>query len=399
MSSAEFLIRPDVHIPEFLIRDVVAKLAYVDEAVAQVSVAADGALRLQLQGEPPDAAREGEIRRKVQRAIGILVATTREPMIRVSEDCMDRPLSCATDPMPGLLASGEVVRTGDGVYALGPLVAGLCRFFENRLFALGLAHGGRIHRFPGMIPAEFLEKIQYFKNFPHSLNFVSHLREDLDLIERFASETHCRDGLLQTPPQAFSQVRHLLSPTVCHNYYLFLANRRLTEDPTAATAQGSCYRYESINMQTLERLWNFSMWEVIFVGSAPRVKEALVNAGREASRLLQEWGLAYRVENATDPFFIREFGMQAGFQNIHDLKHEYRARLPFKEGTLAVGSRNYHMDFFGRHMAITLENGAPAHSGCMGFGLERLAFALLAQYGNDPLLWPEPVRSGVRHGP
>ncbi|MBF0271874.1 MAG: hypothetical protein HQL98_07420 [Magnetococcales bacterium] len=394
MPSAYCLIYPPVEVPGFLLGDLYAKMAYVDELVVRVTPDPSGAMGFHLRREPNAVEKESLIR-KVQRATRLLVETTREPMIKIVEDYMDRPVCCRVDPMESLLARGEVVQTDAGLFSLGPLVASLCRFFENRLFEVGLSQGAGMHRFPAMVPASFLEKIQYFKNFPHSLSFASHLREDLEIVERFAAETVCRDGTIHPPEGALSGIRQILAPTVCHHFYLFLANRTLPRDPVVATAQGHCFRYESINMHSLERLWGFTMWEVIFVGSAPRVKESLTRAGTALHALLAEWGLAYRLENATDPFFIREFGAQSGFQNIYDLKYEYRARLPFKEGTLAAGSRNYHQDFFGRHMGITLPDGRFAHSGCIGFGLERLAFAFLAQHGTEFGQWPESVREGL----
>jgi seryl-tRNA synthetase len=78
------------------------------------------------------------------------------------------------------------------------------------------------------------------------------------------------------------------------------------------------------------------------------------------------------------------------------LKFEIRAKLPFKGSTLAVGSYNYHQDFFGRTLNITLPDGAPAHTGCTAFGLERMAYAFLAQYGFDQKQWPEVVRKAVQ---
>ena len=90
--------------------------------------------------------------------------------------------------------------------------------------------------------------------------------------------------------------------------------------------------------------------------------------------------------------FIGEFRKQVAFQSAFQLKYEIRARLPFKESTLAVGSYNYHQDFFGRQLNMSLPDGTPAHTGCAAFGLERMAFAFLAQYGLDPEQWPSAVQ-------
>ncbi len=394
MSDLTCVVHPAVTVPGYLVHELIAKLAYVDPLVALARWDEHGDLHLQLRRMADDAELKA-IHDKVQRTISLLVTTTREPPVKIIEDRMDQPVRYFQDPMEVLLEGGHVIQTGDGMFSLGPMVASLCRYFETTLFALGIDQGARAYRFPAMIPAGFLEKIQYFKNFPHSLGFVAHLREDMDVIERFARETRCNNGVLDKPHGSLSAVQNLLSPTVCHNFYLMLANKTLTHTPMIATAHGHCFRYESINMHSLERLWNFTMWEVIFVGSGPEVKKCLVTVGEKISAFLQNLGLAYRLENANDPFFIREFGTQAGFQQIYELKYEYRALLPFKNGTLSVGSRNYHMDFFGRGIQIALADGTPAHSACIGIGLERLAFAFLAQFGTDPDQWPRHVREGT----
>ena len=112
-----------------------------------------------------------------------------------------------------------------------------------------------------------------------------------------------------------------------------------------ATAVGNCFRYEAINLTSLERLWNFTMREVIFVGAKDFVLENREIARQRMSQVFERIGLAYRVESANDPFFIGEFRKQAAFQSAFQLKFEIRARLPFKDCTLAVGSYNYHQDF------------------------------------------------------
>jgi seryl-tRNA synthetase len=111
--------------------------------------------------------------------------------------------------------------------------------------------------------------------------------------------------------------------------------------------------------------------------------------------VFEKIGLAYRVESANDPFFIGEFRKQAAFQSAFQLKFEIRASLPFNHSTLAVGSYNYHQDFFGRNLNISLPDGSPAHTGCVAFGLERIAYAFLAQHGLDPANWPRWVREAV----
>jgi seryl-tRNA synthetase len=194
---------------------------------------------------------------------------------------------------------------------------------------------------------------------------------------------------------SFAGIETLLSPAVCYHLYFALADQPLPGGQFVATAVGNCFRFEAINLVSLERLWNFTMREVIFVGSKEFVLQNRETARQRMAGVFEKVGLAYRVESANDPFFIGEFRKQAAFQSAFQLKFEIRARLPFKDSTLAVGSYNYHQDFFGRQLNIALPDGSPAHTGCVAFGLERMAYAFLSQYGLEPAGWPEFVRQGM----
>ncbi|MCM3060730.1 hypothetical protein M3553_21670, partial [Bacillus subtilis] len=55
-------------------------------------------------------------------------------------------------------------------------------------------------------------------------------------------------------------------------------------------------------------------------------------------------------------------------------------------------SFNYHMDHFGLLWDIRTATGDVAHTGCVGFGLERLTLALFRHHGFDIDAWPREVR-------
>jgi seryl-tRNA synthetase len=287
---------------------------------------------------------------------------------------------------------GEISQESLGIYALGPLLSRLIAYFERHFVDLAESFGAAPYRFPTLIPGKYLQRVGYFSAFPHSLTFATHLREDLDAIDQFAQHAACDDHGLNTPPESFAKIQALLSPAVCYHLYFALADKPLPGGQVIATAVGNCFRYEAINLVSLERLWNFTMREVIFVGSKDFVLANRETARQRMEQVFEKIGLAYRVESANDPFFIGEFRKQVAFQSAFQLKFEIRARLPYKDATLAVGSYNYHQDFFGRHLAISLPDGSPAHTGCVAFGLERIAFAFLAQYGFDPASWPAEIK-------
>lgn len=393
MSLSTLKIAPTVAIPLHLIGEVHSKLAYVDERIAsaQISPAGDQIV-LELK-QPLSDGEQLLIEEKVQRVIVSMVQGAIRPRVQILEDHLDRPTPFTDDPLPELVRRGEVSREADGIYALGPLLTRLIDAFEQLFLDLAASFSAQPYRFPALIPARYLERVGYFRAFPHSLSFATHLTPDLDQIDAFAETAACDEhGNLNVPMQRFAPIQTLLSPAVCYHLYFTLADQNLPPQGVTATAVGNCFRYESLNLQPLERLWNFTMREVIFVGSKEFVLENREVARQRMEGVFEEIGFAYRVESANDPFFIGEFRKQVAFQSAFQLKYEIRAKLPFKNSTLAVGSYNYHQDFFGRHLNIRLPDGSPAHTGCVAFGLERIAFAFLAQFGFDRDQWPQSMQ-------
>lgn len=393
---SEHKLASEITIPAHLRSQVQAKLAYVDENISGAAISADGgAILLQLRSASTKQALK-ELETKVHTVVAEMAKGAVPPKVEVLEDHLQRSVPSAADPMPDLLARGEVSREHTGIYSLGPQLTRLIEVFETYFLQLAAEFDAKPHRFPTLISAEKLGRVSYFRAFPHSLTFATHLREDLQVISEFAEGAKYEAEGLNAPPASFSKIQALLSPAVCYHLYFALADKPLPGGQLAATAVGHCFRYESSNLSTLERMWDFTMREIIFVGPADFVLQNRDGARQQVALFLERVGLAYKVESANDPFFVGEFRKQAAFQNAFQLKYEIRARLPFKEETLAVGSYNYHQDFFGRHLNITLPDGKPAHTGCVAFGLERLVYAFVSQFGLEPAAWPAAIREAWR---
>jgi hypothetical protein len=108
---------------------------------------------------------------------------------------------------------------------------------------------------------------------------------------------------------------------------------------------------------------------------------------------LSELGLDARLEVAADPFFGAGERYLKATQREQRLKWECLA--PVADGVRqAVASANYHKDRFGVAFGMIV-NGAPAHSACVGFGLERIVLALTYAHGPDRSRWPEPLRAAL----
>jgi seryl-tRNA synthetase len=155
---------------------------------------------------------------------------------------------------------------------------------------------------------------------------------------------------------------------------------------------GKCFRYESTNLVDLRRLWDFTMREVVFLGSRDDVLKHRERSIEMMSQFLEAHRLAGEIRTASDPFFIAPDAVsKTYFQLSSDSKYEVSLMLPEGE-RVAVGSHNYHSDFFGRAFHTDVEGAGPMHSVCVAFGLERWVYAFLQQHGSDSARWPDAVR-------
>jgi seryl-tRNA synthetase len=136
----------------------------------------------------------------------------------------------------------------------------------------------------------------------------------------------------------------------------------------------------------------FRQREYVRLGSA---KQALAHRDYWLERgeaMLRAVGLDVRPVLANDPFFGRGGRMMAATQKEQDLKYELVVPVANPARPTAVASCNCHLDHFGVAFGISTAQGTPAHSACVGFGLERIALALLRAHGFDPARWPAAVR-------
>ena len=61
----------------------------------------------------------------------------------------------------------------------------------------------------------------------------------------------------------------------------------------------------------------------------------------------------------------------------------------------ACMSFNYHRDHFGQVWGLQDNRDEFAHTGCVAFGMDRLAVALFANHGLDVARWPASARRAL----
>jgi seryl-tRNA synthetase len=284
---------------------------------------------------------------------------------------------------------------GLGQAALDGTALRLFRYFDRAFESLGHTWDAEPLLTPTLIPAHVLAKCDYFRSFPQNVTFASHLEPNIQTIDSFRSRHAERDTLDDRASGDMSTPDTCLSPATCYHVYHLHAGKVVPAAGTVHGVCGKCFRFESTNTSDLRRLWDFTMREIVFMGTREQVWQQREVGLKRTADLLSAHRLASEIRTASDPFFVAPDAMaKTYFQLSSETKYEIAALLPGGQ-RLAIGSLNYHTDFFGRAFDVQLEGGGPMHSVCIAFGLERCVYAFLAQHGSDPARWPDVVRQGV----
>ena len=154
-----------------------------------------------------------------------------------------------------------------------------------------------------------------------------------------------------------------------------------------------CFRREP--SKDLDRLQSFRMREYVCIGTPEQIKDFRERWMRRAHDLAGELGLPYRFDQASDAFFGRGGKLIANSQLEQALKFELLVPVHSVEKPTACMSFNYHQDHFGAAWNLHNVAGQVMHTGCVAFGMDRLALAMFATHGLHVAEWPQTVRKAL----
>ena len=273
----------------------------------------------------------------------------------------------------------------DGVYARTAIYEDVVVRL-NAMITRHRAAGTEVLRFPPVMSRRDLERSGYLKSFPNLLGCVCALH---------GSETEIRaaaDGPNWTNDLRAADL--VLSPAACYPLYPIVAARGpVPAGGLVFDVAADCFRKEP--SENLDRLQSFRMREYVCIGAAADVTAFRARWMDLAQDLARRLGLPHTVDQASDPFFGRVGQMMAVAQLQASLKFELLVPLHSAQEPTACMSFNYHRDHFGTTWDMAEAHGAPAHTGCVAFGLDRLAVALFWTHGRDPADWPAGVREAL----
>ncbi|MGI8623153.1 MAG: amino acid--[acyl-carrier-protein] ligase [Solirubrobacteraceae bacterium] len=242
-------------------------------------------------------------------------------------------------------------------------------------------------RFPPVLPRRQLERAGYLRSFPHLagsvFGFSGSEREAAELSARADAHADWSDLQVQTDL--------VLTPAACYPVYPAIAKRGPLPPGGVTVDAGGAYVFRSEPSGDPARLQMFHQREIVRIGEPEAVGEWRDAWRDRAIGLLRALGLAAELDVATDPFFGRRGRMLATSQREQALKFEVLVPIASPSPT-AVASFNYHQDHFASAYDVRLAGGGVAHTACLGFGLERVALALLRAHGLEPHAWPDAVR-------
>ncbi len=342
------------------------------------------------QGADPD-----EVARKLRFVVenDVLGQLPYEPKVVWRQEATQGP----HDVFEELVARGVASNAGEGQVALGQPVLALMDYLDTRFRALALERfDAREFRYPTLIPTAVMRRCGYFQSFPHLMMFVSRLHGDVDTYRGFMDAEASQEDLTERLRSDSADFNYCLPPTMCFHTYHQLSDKRLQSPSLAVTSRGRSFRHESRYRRSLERLWDFTIREIVFLGPLNFVLESRTRLMHLTFELATALRLGGYCEVATDPFFVNSGAADRVWsQQLLELKYELRMPLDATRD-VAVCSFNFHERFFGESFAIQPPQGAEAiYTACAGYGLERFTYAFLCQHGLDPARWPAEVRKWV----
>jgi seryl-tRNA synthetase len=245
-------------------------------------------------------------------------------------------------------------------------------------------------RFPPVMSRHQLETSGYLKSFPNLLGCVCALHgSEAEINGAVARHDAGGDWTTSLTPADL-----VLSPAACYPVYPIAAARGAVPDEGYVfDIAADVFRHEPST--EIDRFQSFRMREYVRIGTPDQVASFRHRWMERARGIADALELPYTVEQASDPFFGRMGQMKAVAQLQAALKFELLIAVRSEEKRTACMSFNYHKEHFGTVWDMKLGMGEPAHSGCVAFGMDRLAVALFAVHGLDLAQWPKGVRQAL----
>ncbi len=341
------------------------------------------------------AVRETADRQVLEEKIAQLVRKVRPlRQVKTAGNVVDRlseTAPCRDDVFAQLVEKREVIEHAPGIFSLHGKLQRMFRRLDESMRNYALEQGAEEVTYPVTISLGTLQKSKFFSHYPQFANFISVLESDTDNISAAAKKL--------SSAEALDFLQHLKIPAcMCrsagclHAYPSYEGHVFEPGQQVSLTMIGRMFRNEAANIHSLERLHEYSMREIIYLGSAEFVRERLAGCIEWCKAYLEHFEMQGVIQTANDPFFADNLAALQFFQRSEQSKYEFRLINPSTGNSVSVASVNMHAEHFSKAYDIRFPSGDFIQTGCFGVGFERILFLTFAQFGYDETAWPESLR-------
>lgn len=336
---------------------------------------------------------EADIREKILALIEKVRPFDEKQTIDVLFDLLQLKPPYSGDVFQELKDRGDIFQHAPGIFSYSGLYLQLMEVLDQEVKNFALKEGAQAVSLPVSTPIADLQKSDFFKHTPQFAQFISCLPPKAPSISEFSQALEL--GKKSAELKSLLDFPELICRSaICLSAYPRYAHKMLApHDYFCLTSMGKSFRHEGGRVSTMERLQEFTMREIIYFGDAPYVQKKMVNATQWFKDFMQSLELQGVIQMGDDSFFVDHAKSLQFYQRSQKSKYEVRLVNPHLKRQVACGSLNFHGSHFAHSFSIKLNNGQLASTGCVGFGLERLVFLILSQYGSESTCWPVRLKN------
>tara|TARA_B100002051_G_C16731777_1_gene638726 strand:- start:435 stop:1325 length:891 start_codon:yes stop_codon:yes gene_type:complete len=272
----------------------------------------------------------------------------------------DGKINFRNNPMIELMNQGLLGKVGNGLFVLKGQLVQIINKFDN-IFC-DIAHSYLAEHL--IVPSNL--------SWPNTIKseYLNSFKNQAVALKKYMDESN-------------NEYHGVASPTVCYHCFSYLSNQTINKN-SVFTALSSCTRNENGKLDNLARLSNFHMREIVFLGSEKYCTITLKEILDITFSIFSEtFDIQFKISTASDPFFGEDNNLKMQAQLASESKYEILAYIPHDDSYLSISSFNNHGKIFFKRFDII--PGAPElnFSGCVGWGYERILYAILCQKGTD----------------
>ena len=363
-------------------------LDYADDLKRIIGFASEDIVSIQLNEEnlvlelKKDANKE-EILSNVKQLVARFVSASQNEQIIFSYNNANREYFSESD----IYSSDLIRKIDDGLMRFNELGARLLSALDTCFDQIAQQVGCTVRKYPVLLPLESYQSTGYLIRSPQYATFCCDLEENISFLHHYTWESNIKEHL--------KKPRFALSPSACFHVYDEFKNSSFANNQAFTFTQAVFRNEGRFNWTEYGRLRDYTVRELVFIGSEAYVRECLGMVMDEIKALIEDLNISSTIVTSSDHFVLPEVQLLKRLQIAEKSKYEVRVKTA-TSSDIACASINYHGTAFSRPFNISVDNCNPTVSGCVGFGLERWCLAFLRQHGINVTKWPSIITSKIK---